>query len=446
MNVQMTCACGLRQDVPITCAGKTTPCAACGKPLTVPAMGIAVPRGKSAAPRPRSASPFEALRTAAPIQVPRPRTSGFGATALLLTVSGLLLLVLAGFAVWQLGLQAYLPTFNRVAQTPPAAPATPAKLPAAMPPSDPPASKPAEPATAPSEPPADKLAEPATPPSEPPANKPADPAPQVAKPAQPVVEKPQENKPAVPVAMPKRPFQAGDSFLQDLLVTQKSRFVVSGLPVATLLQYRIVSRYTVKKVHDDGALAVHQKIESAALLQADELTQGLLAKPVAQMPGTAFTLEVSPRGEVTKLAGADGALLVGPAKLPGGLGVQMASVLDADGWRELGQATFYQPEQRDKAGRWTRPMAHSWGPLGGWAGQVTYAFPGPDKAAQVKVPYALKLAYQPPKGPGAPARCRSKSPRATSSRRRPAARCCSTCQRARRSPPRSASTSAGPWR
>src|SRR5205085_8209488 len=110
-------------------------------------------------------------------------------------------------------------------------------------------------------------------------------------------------KPASPAAEPKRPFRDGDTFLQELAISQKSRFAVQGIPVATLLQYRVVSRFTVQQVQIDGSLKVYQKIESATLLQADELTQGLVAGPLTQLPGKAFALELSPRGEVTKLVG-----------------------------------------------------------------------------------------------------------------------------------------------
>ena len=220
------------------------------------------------------------------------------------------------------------------------------------------------------------------------------------------------------------PFKKGDTFLQELVITQKSRFVVSGISAATMLTYRIASRYTVQKVHEDGAMTVEQKIEAAELILADDLTQGLLADRVTRMPGTAFTLESTARGEVTKFTGA--AATIQAAKLPGGLGVQMASLLDADGWKEMAQATFYQPEQLAKAGVWTRPTTHNWGPLGDWAGKVSYAYPGPAKGPQVKIPYTQKIAFQSRKGPGDPGACavadRRQQLPATASRRHPALR------------------------
>jgi hypothetical protein len=391
MNIKRTCRCGQAQDVPIALAGTMVICTGCGQLMAMPALGIAVSASKRA-------SPLQSRPATAASSPTSWHTSSTGPTALLLIIAGLLLAG-CGTGLWQLGVFADRATMNLVASP------------------DPPAPLPAPPQNTergmlvPSEP------QPAAPVQRPLSKEPTAPVKQPIEPARSVALKPfpmeekkpsvvmappkEEKKPAVVMALPQGPFRKNDTFLQDVLVTQKSRFLVQGISVATLLQYRIVARYTIDTVHADGTLSVKQKVESATLVQADELTQRLLAGPVTQLPGTTFTLKISPRGEVTQFAGAGGAMQVGAAKMPGGLGVQMASLLDTDGWKELGQATFYQPEDRAKAGRWTRPLTHSWGPLGNWAGDVTYAYPDPAKIAQVKVPYTLKIAYQPPKDRGA---------------------------------------------
>ena len=56
-----------------------------------------------------------------------------------------------------------------------------------------------------------------------------------------------------------------ETFYQDVIVTQKPNFSVSGLPVTLLLQYRVVSRFTVRKANDDGSLVVRAKGEKAPL-------------------------------------------------------------------------------------------------------------------------------------------------------------------------------------
>jgi hypothetical protein len=390
MNVHLTCPCGRRQEVPIALAGKKTTCVGCGRSLAVPAVGVVVPvvrKGSARAKLPTEPSPFLLPSFERPTRQSRRGISSRWANCLLLGICGILLLLVAGVGgVW---FGWHEPVVRLVAAylEPPPAPEENPPLPSAPAPPDAP--------PAPNEPPAPTKLQPTVPvppPADPPIAKPLDKQP-------PAVVKPlAQDKPVVPAVEVVRPFKAGDSFLQDLVVTQKSRFVVAGIPAATLLKYRIVSRYTVHKVHDDGAMTVQQKIEGAELILADDITQGLLADRVARLPGATFTLEVSARGEPTKFTGAVGAIQA--AKLPGGLGVQMAALLDADGWKEMAQATFYQPEPLAKAGLWTRSVTHNWGPLGSWAGKVSYAYPGPAKGPQVKVPYTLKIAYQPRKGPG----------------------------------------------
>src|SRR5207253_6915035 len=105
------------------------------------------------------------------------------------------------------------------------------------------------------------------------------------------------------------------------------------------------SRFTVKNADADGSLVVEQKIISAKLMQADELTKPAVAGAIAQMPNTAYTLHLSPQMDVTKFEGDVAGPKVGALELGGGLGVQMTSLLDRDGWKELAQATFFQMDQ-----------------------------------------------------------------------------------------------------
>src|SRR4051794_24807297 len=57
-------------------------------------------------------------------------------------------------------------------------------------------------------------------------------------------------------------FKEGDTFFQQVQAVQKQRFQVQGLNFQTQLEYVIVSRFTIKKVHPNGALEVQQKIEA----------------------------------------------------------------------------------------------------------------------------------------------------------------------------------------
>src|SRR5690349_11778021 len=64
----------------------------------------------------------------------------------------------------------------------------------------------------------------------------------------------------------------GDTFFQELVTQQRSVYRVQGILLQTGLQYRILSRFSVEKISDDGSMEVKQKIEDAKLLQADTLT------------------------------------------------------------------------------------------------------------------------------------------------------------------------------
>jgi len=214
--------------------------------------------------------------------------------------------------------------------------------------------------------------------------------------------KPKEKDPPAmevldPIRRPRLVWQLkeGESFYQEVIVTQQPNFHMQGLPVQLFLKYRVVSRFTVEKSNEDGTRAVRQKIETVKLLQADDLTLAAVAGLVAQLPGTTFTLHLSPKMEVTQYqAGAEAKL--GVMQLAGGQGMQLASLLDRDGWKELVQLTFFQMDQPPSPkARWAKPLTHQWGALGSWAGQVQYEYQGRQGAIH-KVGYTLQLKYKAP--------------------------------------------------
>ena len=219
--------------------------------------------------------------------------------------------------------------------------------------------------------------------------------------------KPKEKEPPPPIVVEKKPpnlleplrlvwkLKEAETFYQELIVTQKPTFKVQGLPIESLLQYRIVSRFTVQEKKPDGSLVVEQKIESAKLVQADELTKPTVAAAITQMPGMIYTLHLSPKMDVTKFqAGAGPEIKMQP--VGGGLGMQMASLLDRDGWKELAQATFFQMDQPLQANtRWSKPMTLNWGALGSWVGKINYAYAGPQKDLH-KITYGLQMTHKAP--------------------------------------------------
>ena len=223
--------------------------------------------------------------------------------------------------------------------------------------------------------------------------------------ASPVLVRTWTIRPLVPLNLVGEPIrlawklQPGDKFYQELRVVQKPSFNIQGLPFTSSLQYSVLSSFTVDKA-DADIIVVEQKIESAKLLEADTLTQGLLAPAVVKMPGTTFTIHLNRHMEVTKFAGGAAKVQMAMPNLLGGQGLQLASLLDQDGWKEMAQATFFQPNRTLKAGaKWVRPMTHNWGPLGSWTGEVHYVYAGSKKSLHT-IDYGLKLVYRPPQAGG----------------------------------------------
>jgi hypothetical protein len=106
---------------------------------------------------------------------------------------------------------------------------------------------------------------------------------------------------------------------------------------------------------------------------------------------------------VTKFDGAKDNPRINNVQLAGmGAGMQMSSLIDRDGWKELAQATFFQFDQTPTVNqRWTKPMTHNWGAMGSWHGRIHYLYVGQDKTQHV-IRYGLDLAYKAPAvAPGA---------------------------------------------
>jgi hypothetical protein len=188
----------------------------------------------------------------------------------------------------------------------------------------------------------------------------------------------------------------GDEFYQELVTQQKSVFRVKGLLLQSGLQYRILSSFSVVKMNGDGSLDVKQKIEEANLLQADSLTQPLVLPQLKKMPGTVFSIHFNKDMEVTEFLAPPIQAAIGRNDL----GLQMVSLLDRDGWKEMAEVSFFQPNRPLKAGsQWDRSMSHGWGEFGKWAGKVHYRYEGKQKSLH-KVGYVLKMTYEAPKEGG----------------------------------------------
>ena len=386
MPIPLTCTCGQQQYVASELAGTATACITCGRTLTVPAMGKLV----SAPTKPKPARPLS-QRSKAPV--------------LLIAIAALAFLGAGGLLAWVIVernrpapiaqvVDSDGPKGDRDVSLPP----TPRKertedriAPVSIQRKSPEPEKKAPPMPDPAPP---VVKEPLIEPTPPIVKEPAKVVVEPVKPKDPVVEK----KP-IPVIEPLRlvwKLKQEEVFFQELIVTQKPTFKVQGLPVEAFLQYRIVSRFTVTKRNDDGSLVVEQKIESAKLLQADDMTRPSIEPMVAKMPGTVYTMQLSPKMDVTKFEGG-----AAPKVMQlGGFGGQMTSLVDRDGWKELNQATFFQMNDPPKLNaRWSKPLTHAWGSLGSWNGQTHYQYLGKEKDLH-KVSYGLQLVYKAPQAGG----------------------------------------------
>jgi len=188
----------------------------------------------------------------------------------------------------------------------------------------------------------------------------------------------------------------GDKLHQELVTQQKSIFRVQGLLLQSSLQYRVLSSFFVEKMNDDGSMEVKQKVEEANLLQADPLTQPLVLPQLKTMPGTVFTIHFNKNMEVTEFLAPPIQGAIGRNDL----GLQMASLMDRDGWKEMAEVSFFQPNRPLKAGsQWERIISHSWGDFGKWTGKVHYRYEGKQKSLH-KIGYVLKVAHEAPKAGG----------------------------------------------
>jgi hypothetical protein len=395
MAVSVICSCGKHQHVAAEMAGRTLTCAGCGKPLNVPRMGVlAAPKAKPAAMNVgKRVEPqiLQAKQRPAPVPVPPPERSSSRMTITLFGAALLLLLGAAsGVAWWLTRGSPELPNqLARNSQAGPTKTSTPVPLPESPKSATEPVKQPDS---------VTPIVEPVKPTVDPP--KPAaDSTKSVDPPKRNDPPQTAERKPPANLIEPLRlmwKLAPGDHFFQELTVTQKPTFKVQGIAVASQLQYQIVSRFTVKDASADGLLVVEQKVVSAKLLFADELTKPAVAGAVAQMPGSTYTLHLNAKMDVTKFEGAVAGPKVGAMNLDGGLGVQMTSLLDRDGWKELAQSTFFQMDEPLQSGaRWSKPHAHNWGSMGGWSGKIHYAYAGQQDGYH-KIAFGSQLAYKPP--------------------------------------------------
>jgi hypothetical protein len=199
------------------------------------------------------------------------------------------------------------------------------------------------------------------------------------------------------VRKPRPGLKKGDRIFQEVIVSRQSTCSVLGIDVRDQAVFALLSSLRVEEAAEDGPRVVRQKVESVRLDRADPALQGRLNALLQKTRGASFRLTLGAGGEVLKFEGdkVPFALAVGGASA-GELSFLLQSTLDPDAWKEFAQLTFLRPpDPLPRGGQWTRKMAHQWGPLGSWAGQVAYRPTG--KAGRLdRFDYMLGLTYSPP--------------------------------------------------
>jgi hypothetical protein len=206
---------------------------------------------------------------------------------------------------------------------------------------------------------------------------------------------------AVAPAKPEAGLKEGDEFWQEVVISRMSRYRTLLGDMGQDTQYLLVSRFRVTKKEADGSLRVQQKVEGVRLNNADPALQAQLNALLQKTRGATFELTLNPRREVVGFKGGQEALKVFTGGNPlGGQTFLLWSFLDLDGWKELAEVSFFRPRQPVRKGeKWTRPMTHSWGPLGHWAGQEVFLHTGRQGPVE-RYDYVLDLGYKPPAGGG----------------------------------------------
>ncbi|MDA1018014.1 MAG: hypothetical protein O3A00_26595 [Planctomycetota bacterium] len=214
---------------------------------------------------------------------------------------------------------------------------------------------------------------------------------------------PDTTKPPVPEAVAPKPqlewtLERGQTLFQLVSVDQQSMFNIQGLQQATMLKYRVLSRFDVLEHLADGTRTLKQTILDARLDQADPLARATIGSAANAMKGRVFEITLAANMDVTSFKGQNVQAQVAPVAGLGAQAFMMSSLIDTDGWKELAQITFFQPTvDVTKQPTWQRDMRHDWGPLGSWIGKTNFQFKG-EANGVATFDYAHDMRYTAPTG------------------------------------------------
>lgn len=205
---------------------------------------------------------------------------------------------------------------------------------------------------------------------------------------------------STPTAKP-NPKKSGPNALFQLIdIARAPKFEVLGTVMAQDLRYQILSQLYVDDSDPEGIRVVEQVVLDTRLVKADDLSRDQFVNSLREWIGWRCKYKVRPTGDVVEFQavnkGRGEVLKVGA---PGAEGFMITSVLDADGWREIAELTFFRPrETQSSRETWSRQTMHDFGPLGSWYGTTTFK-PGADRRGIREFTYSHTLDHERPAKP-----------------------------------------------
>jgi hypothetical protein len=160
------------------------------------------------------------------------------------------------------------------------------------------------------------------------------------------------------------------------------------------IHYKIYSQLKLEPRSEDGSFRVTQQVFNTELVRADAMSSGRYQEELRKLIGRQFHYTLNQVGEVTRFDGYEDKYAAVPIEMAGLSGLQMTSVLDKDGWKEIIQLSFLEPARHIAPGQyWQRQMAHEFPPLGRWEGTTTFTQEKSDSPPLLQYSYVHDMKF-----------------------------------------------------